>query len=133
VARGHGGARPNSGPKKGAIYRKTVDKLLAREELRRIVIDNLGPMVEAQVAASRGLKYLVTRDRKTGKFIRVTEAMARVKQDSDKEEIIEVWEKDPSTHAFDSLVNQAIDAPARQVAVTGQDGGPFTIKIDKSW
>jgi hypothetical protein len=128
-----GGSRPNSGPKKGAVYKKTIDKLLAREELRRIVIENLGPMVEAQVAASRGLKYLVTRDRKTGKFIRVTEAMARVKQESDKEEIIEVWEKDPSTHAFDSLVNQTIDAPARQIAVTGQDGGPFTIKIEKSW
>jgi hypothetical protein len=106
---------------------------MAREELRRMVIDSLGPMVAAQVDAAKGLKYLVTRDRKTGKFLRVTEAMARVKQESEKEETIEVWEKDPSTHAFDSLVNQAIDAPARQVAVTGQDGGPFTIKIEKSW
>lgn len=29
-----GGARPNSGPKKGAIYKKTLDELALQDELR---------------------------------------------------------------------------------------------------
>jgi hypothetical protein len=45
-----------------------------------------------------------TRDRTTGKFLRITEAMARTKQDS-REETIEVWKKDPSLQAFTNLLN----------------------------
>jgi hypothetical protein len=59
----------------------------------------------------------VTRDKKTGKFIRVGPAMAgRV-----EEETIEVWEKDPSTLAFTDLANRAIDKPKEQ---------PQEMKID---
>ena len=71
-------------------------------------------MVEAQIAHAKGLKYLVTRDKKTGKFIRVTQAMARVKLGQD-EEVVEVWEKDPSTQAFTDLLNRALDKPREQV------------------
>ena len=31
------------------------------------------------------------------------------------EEIIEVWEKDPSIHAFSDLMNRALDKPKEQV------------------
>ncbi len=31
------------------------------------------------------------------------------------EEIIEVWEKDPSIHAFTDLMNRALDKPKEQV------------------
>lgn len=116
-----GGARPNSGPKKGAIYAKTLDKLAAREIVRQQVTEALGPLLAAQIANAAGLKYLVTRDKRSGKFIRVTEAMAKAKQ-GDDEETIEVWEKDPSVQAFTDLMNRALDKPAEQeqaVAVSG--------------
>lgn len=81
-------------------------------------------MLAAQIANAQGLKYLVTRDKKSGKFIRVTEAMARAKS-GDHEEIIEVWEKDPSVQAFTDLLNRALDKPAEQLKVTGADDGPI--------
>lgn len=85
-------------------------KEVAREAVRQQVTAQLRPLVNAQIANALGLKYLVTRDKKTGKFVRVTEAMARVKQHS-TEETIEVWEKDPSVHAFTDLLNRALDKP----------------------
>jgi len=39
--------------------------------------------------------------------------MAKAKQ-GDSEEIIEVWEKDPSVQAFTDLLNRALDKPAEQ-------------------
>jgi hypothetical protein len=72
-------------------------------------------LVDAQLANAKGIKYLVVREKKSGKFIRVTEAMARQKQElTDNEEIIEVWEKDPSVQAFTDLMNRAIDKPKEQ-------------------
>lgn len=111
-----GGARPNSGPKKGTKYgpqQETITKEQAREAVRTLVIAQLAPLVAAQIANANGLKYLVTRDKKTGKFIRVTEAMAKLKAGED-EETIEVWEKDPSVQAFTDLMNRALDKPKEQ-------------------
>ena len=65
-----------------------------------------------------GLKYLVVRDKKSGKFVRVGEALAR----QSEAETIEVWEKDPSVQAFTDLMNRALDKPAealQQHAVSG--------------
>jgi hypothetical protein len=73
----------------------------------------LAPLLDAQLANAVGLKYLVTREKKTGKFVRVTQAMARRKRGED-EELIEVWEKDPSVHAFTCLLDRALDRPKEQ-------------------
>jgi len=109
-----GDARPNSGPKKGAKYAKTISKELAREALRQIVLREMEELVAAQIAQAKGIKYLVTRDRKTGKYVRVTEAMARARKLGPNEELIEVWEKDPSVQAFTDLMNRALDKPKEQ-------------------
>lgn len=118
-----GGKRAGAGRPHGAKGKRTLEKEAARELVRAFVTDRLQPMLEAQFAQACGLRYLVTREKKTGKFVRVTEAMARAKQ-GDTEEIIEVWEKDPSVQAFTDLLNRALDKPAEQVKVTGDDGGP---------
>lgn len=111
---GHGGKRAGAGKKKGTRWPATLDKLAAREFVRQKVTAALRPLIDAQLANATGLKYLVTRDKKTGKFIRVTEAMARLKQ-GDSEEHIEVWEKDPSVQAFTDLLNRALDKPTEYV------------------
>ena len=116
--------RKTGGRQKGSRNKATLDKEQAREAARAMITAELSPMIQAQIEHAKGLKYLVTRDRKTGKFIRVTEAMAKAKL-GDDEEIIEVWEKDPSTQAFTDLLNRALDKPAEQVKVTGDDGGPI--------
>lgn len=106
-----GGARPNSGPKKGAVYQKTLDKLAAREVARQLITAKLEPLIDAQIANAGGLKYLVTRDKKTGKFLRVGSAQAA----KPNEETIEVWEKDPCVQAFTDLMNRALDKPSEPV------------------
>lgn len=93
--------------------------------MRQQVIAKLLPLLEAQFANAQGIKYLVTRDKRSGKFTRVTEAMAGSLQG---DEVIEVWEKDPSVHAFQQLIEQALDKPAQHVAVTGKDEGPIVFK-----
>ncbi len=116
----------------GKLSQPTIDKILKREELRRLICAELEPMTLAQVANAKGIKYLVTRNKNSGKFIRVTEAMARLKA-GDDEEIIEVWEKDPSVQAYTDLMNRALDKPAEQVQVTGGDGKPLEIILKVPW
>lgn len=106
---------------KGHKTQKTLTKEAGREALRTLVLKQMEQLVAAQLANAAGLKYLVTRDKRTGKFIRVTEAMAKAERGED-EETIEVWEKDPSVQAFTDLMNRALDKPAEQeqaVAVSG--------------
>jgi hypothetical protein len=110
---GHGGKRPGAGMPKGTKLKPTLEKEAAREFVRKMITANLQPIIEAQLANAAGLKYLVTRNKTTGKFVRVTEAMAKFKQ-GDDEETIEVWEKDPSIQAASELMNRALDKPKEQ-------------------
>ena len=103
-----GGARPGSGPKKG------FDKERARQKLRELVWAKMDAMIAAQVDNAAGIKYLVVREKKTGKFVRVTESMAKVKL-GDAEEVVEVWEKDPNVYAFTDLMNRTIEKPTETV------------------
>jgi hypothetical protein len=106
-----GGARPGAGKPKGHRAQSTLDKIAAREFVRQRVTAQLGPLVDAHLANALGISYLVTREKKTGKFVRVSQAMARVRKGH---ELIEVWEKDPSVHAFTYLLDRALDRPQEQ-------------------
>jgi hypothetical protein len=116
-----GHRHPGSGKKKGHKSQKTLDKEAAREHVRQRVTADLDPLLDAQLAHAKGLSYLVVRDKTSGKFLRVTEAMARVKLKAG-EELVEVWEKDPSVQAFADLLNRALDKPKEQeqaIKITG--------------
>lgn len=121
-----GGARPNSGPKKGSKHKATLDKEAAREALRVIVTREMEELVGAQIAAAKGISYLVARDKSSGKFIRLSEeAMTQLLEgdDDEKLEAVEVWQKDPSVQAFTDLMNRALDKPKEQkqeLEVTGE-------------
>ena len=112
-ANGKKGGRP-----KGSKSTGTLAKEAARERLRALVMAELDPLVAAQIAQAKGLSYLVVRDKHTGKFLRVSEGMARSKEKlKPNEETIEVWEKDPSVAAFSDLMNRALDKPTEQLEV----------------
>ena len=77
-----------SGIKKGQKQGRTLDKLAAREILRQMITAELKPMAEAQMANAKGIKFLMVREKKSGKFLRVGEIGAgKLKPD---EEMIEV-------------------------------------------
>lgn len=127
MKKAHGGARPGAGRKLGGKNESTLTKEAIREHVRARVVAELDPMLDGQIANAKGLKYLVVREKGSGKFVRVTEAMAKVKL-GQTEEIIEVWEKEPSTPAFTDLLNRAADKAVEAVEVTGRDGQPIVIR-----
>ncbi len=105
----HGGKRPGAGRPAGSQNALTIAKQVLRERLRAKVAAELEPLIDAQIANARGLKYLVARDPKTGKFERIAEGQV------DGERIIEVWEKDPCVQAFTDLMNRTVDKPIEPV------------------
>lgn len=100
-----------------------MDKIAAREYVRALVIAEMGPMLKAQIAHAKGLSYLMVRD-KAGKFTKVSAASAK---QFTGEEILEVWEKDPSVQAFTDLLNRAIGKPIDEIEVSG-GGAPLVIQ-----
>ena len=123
---GKKGGRP-----KGSLGPEQLDKIAMRELVRQRVGERLDELVDAQIANALGISYLVTRDKRTGKFIRVGPAMA-----SANEETIQVWQKDPNVHACIDLLNRALDKPAeqsQQLEHTGKDSGPLEIIVRKPW
>ena len=103
-----------------------------REQVMAEVAPKIQALVQAQIQNALGIKYLVTRDKKTRKFVRIGPAVAG----NLREETIEVWEKDPSVHAFADLMNRTIDKPAEQPVTSeqaGKEGGPLEIIVRTPW
>jgi len=117
---GHGGKREGAGKPKGYKAPKTLEKEEARRVLREMVLASMTPMVEAQIKHAQGINYLVYREKRGGKFTKVTAADAQAIFDRENRPadeggvIIEVWDKDPSVQAFTDLFNRALDKPAEQ-------------------
>jgi len=115
---------PN-GRKVGTKLKSTLSKEAAREVLRQIVLAEMQPMLAAQIANAKGIKYLVLRHAKSGKFIKRIEDPANAIELDPEHEIIEVWAKDPSVQAFTDLMNRSIDKPTetqiQEISLTVRD------------
>lgn len=121
----HGGKREGAGKPKGTKNASTYTKEQARDALRQIVLQEMAEMSAAQIAHAKGLKYLVAREKGSGKFTRLTQQQteAILAGESDQFAFIEVWEKDPSVQAFTDLMNRALDKPKEQeqeIKLTGE-------------
>lgn len=110
-----GGKRPGAGRPKGSKEKGTLEKEAARELVRQYVTTRLEPMLEAQVEAAKGYKYIVARDVKGGRFRPISEA--ELKKHDPNRTIVEVWEKPPHTGAFTELLNRALDKPVEMQQV----------------
>lgn len=124
-----GGKRPNSGPKKGAIYKPTIEKAEIRRAFRDYVASHMPRMLRSQVANAIGIGHLFTRD-KGGKFTRI-EDMAQIDKllaEGTEGEHYWIFAKDPSVQAFSVLVEQTMDQAPKHVDVSGPDGGPIPYK-----
>lgn len=58
----------------------------------------------------------MAREKKTGKFVRLSQEQVERILDGkdDKHEAIELWHKDPSSHAYAYLMDQFLDKPRQQ-------------------
>src|SRR6185503_19988192 len=111
-----GGKRPGAGRPKGSFEPKRLEKEAAREVLRDRVKADIVPMVDAQIAHAKGLKFLVYRDKKSGKFERVKaeDDLARLQE---RGVVVEAWDKDPSVQAFTDLMNRTLDKPQEHLEI----------------
>lgn len=119
-----GGARPGAGRKKGSKWPTTIAKEQAREIARQIITSELEPLIRTHIANAQGTKYLVVRNAKTGKFERVSEERMKLLLESGDEQLeaIEVYDKDPSVEAFKTLMDRALDQPAKPVEQVNATG-----------
>lgn len=87
-------------------------------------------MTYAQIQAAKGMKYLVARSKKGGKFVHLTEEGAkRILSGEDSEnEIVEEWEKLPNTQAFVYLMDQTVGKPTEVQEIEHKGGIEITWK-----
>lgn len=129
-----GGFRPSNpgGRPKGRKNNSTLSKEEARELVRKRILQDLEPMVRAQILHSQGINHLMLRQ-KDGTFKRsdnIDEIEAAL--NSGDTNSYYIFTKDPSVQAFTDLMNRALDKPKEQeqeVAVTGK----LVIEVAKSW
>lgn len=106
---------PGSGMPKGWKSPQTLDKEAARTLVRERVIASLTPMLDAQITSAIGLRHTFMRD-KSGKFVLLTDAKDIETALNSGNEGTYYWTftKDPSTPAFQSLLDRALDKPKEQ-------------------
>jgi hypothetical protein len=120
------------GPKKGAVYAPTRTKEQAREALRQIVLRDMESLVSAQLENARGIRHLMMRDPKTGKFERVATSIDadRAAQEAQIDAALTsgnafwIYTKDPSVQAFTDLMNRAIDTASACWSAIAASGKP---------
>ena len=105
---------------------KTLEKEQAREFVRQMVTERLPRLVEAQMDNAEGIRHLMMRDPKTGKFERLTGDAKQIDKALKTKSAFWIYTKDPSTQAFTDLLNRALDKPAEHVEIAGE--GSITIK-----
>lgn len=118
-----GGKRDGAGAKRGSKHKATLAKEAARERLRELLTDKLEPVAEALVSRACGVRYFVTRNKKTGKYELVTNAEQVIAAlNGDDDESGEFYTDKPDTAAikelFDRMVDKAKEQP-QEVTLTG--------------
>jgi hypothetical protein len=120
--RSNPGGRPKgtTGIKQKQTIARAEAQAVERESFRDFIKPHLADLHKAQIANAKGINYLVRRDAKTGKFVRITADLLDTQTDED---IIEMWTKDPSIHAYSDLMDRFLDKAKNQVQevqITGE-------------
>jgi hypothetical protein len=116
------------GPKKGAIYKPTLDKARAREALRTLVLEHMSEMTAAQIQHAKGISHFMLRGT-DGRFERCTDADQILQAlNSGDATSYYIHTKDPSVQAYTDLMNRALDKPSEHVEVSGAGGEPIVLQ-----
>jgi hypothetical protein len=112
----HGGRRPGAGRPKGSKTAETLAKEAAREVVRKQVIAELEPLIEAQIVAAMGDSHCFARDTATSQWrlIEDERLAARAEATHADGNFIRIFTADPSVRAFADLMDRALDKPRRQ-------------------
>ena len=122
----NGGARPGAGKPRGVKWPSTLRKEEARELVRQYVTERLPQFLDAMSDNIVGIRHLMMRDPKTGKFERITGDAKQIDKALKTKNTFWIYTKDPNVQAFTDLLNRAIDKPAEHIQVAGE--GSITIR-----
>jgi hypothetical protein len=123
-----GSPRPTAGRRKGFKFKSTLLKEQARELVRKMITERMGELIASQMDNAAGIKHLMYRDPATGKFERVTGTDDQIDAALKMGNAFWIYTKDPSVQAFSDLLNRALDKPAEQVTISGDEDKPIVMK-----
>jgi hypothetical protein len=126
-----GGKRNGAGRPKGSVEAHTLRKLAVRQRFLKRFEEDAEKLYAAQFAQAMGTKFLVARDRKSGKFIPLDEEKTKLMLACGQADEMEIWDRPPSTQAFVALADRSIDRPTEHQELTGADGGPLLVTWEK--
>ena len=119
---GHGDKREGAGYPKGVKWPSTLRKEEARELVRRYATERLGQYLDATSDNITGIRHLMMRDPKTGKFERITGDAKQIDKALKTKTAFWIYTKDPNVQAFTDLMNRCIAARSRTTRPFGETG-----------
>jgi len=122
----NGGARPNSGPKLGAKYKKTIEKEIELAYIKERVSRAKDVLIDSQLSLARGLSYLYRIDKdekgKNKKPELVTaqyEIEAYLSGETDEDSYYYITTIKPENNAIDSLLDRSVGKPKETHQIEG--------------
>ncbi len=107
-------------------------KAAVREAYRMLVMPELKPIIEAQIAKARGVNHFMLREPETGQWRRLTDPDEIAAALNDPRAVdgstFYVHTKDPDIAALTDLLNRTMDKPKE----ADQDA-PFKASVQFSW
>lgn len=120
------------GPKKGAVYAKTLARQRASEKAdelaREIVLREWGPTIQAQAKHAQGVSYMVLRA-PDGTFTRATDEKQIDAACAAGAAAFRIFTQAPNTQAFVALRDTAFGKPVERVEHSGPDGDPIELTV----
>ena len=114
------------GRKAGSKNKATVEREQGLDVIKDLVLRELGPMTEAQIAQAKGVKYMILRQ-PNGSYARATDVKQIDVACAIGAEAFEVFTAAPDTQAFRTLTEQSFGRPVQRAELTGKEGGPVEI------
>ena len=111
---------------KGVLNKATVEREKGLDVIKELVLKELGPMTEAQIAQAKGVKYMILRQ-PNGSYARATDVKQIDVACAIGAEAFEVFTAAPDTQAFRTLTEQSFGRPVQRTELTGKEGGPVEI------
>lgn len=110
-----GGKRAGAGLPKGYKFKRTLEKEQAREVLRQHLTERLDTVATALLSRAQGVRYFVTRNKKTGKYELVTnpdQVIAAL--NAEDENTGEFYTDKPDVSAIREILDRALDKAKEQ-------------------
>jgi hypothetical protein len=108
-----GGKRPNSGPKKGAVYRPTLEKQEHNRQVCARIAADFDEYYEAMKLKATGVTHLMARD-KDGKWKEVTDPSIMLKCLNSGEQFYRLSARDPDARALINVLTASAASPRKR-------------------